>query len=872
MNYVKICTINILIILSVISNVFAGSKWKGEAKDRHAEQCSGIEETKLACKISTGVGAGAMALSGGLYGAAAAGAGLAACTIAIDIFEKKLYGQEDKAKLFRDYSTIVNHQDLDNNGLNDFAIDPDVQDCKSLLQKTNPVTGENFTNSEISLLKGCKVQVVDKAGDQGGMGGGQHIEIKGHTYEIYNPSLDCDKDAPAGKEAKTAISIRYKIEKGSSEGEEVTFNEEKCIYEGECRDIDGEKLCVYKLDDMVCAEMVFCNDEAMGIMGALGLDQTSISGKVADGTEADEYGAGAVKSCSELCKYDEDESKWTYIDADEEKKSKESCLEKYSSCSIECPNFASCFENGELNQECEPQNIDKTICGFEYDPKYLAHCIPNKRVSLQSIYEIPSVISPYCTEKAVIRDDKLNKISAFSGRAVRCLDQTIRNIMHGSALVVDDVKRTYGYKCVGGSDQVFSSPSKCDYGLIAKFKNFAENIVTILLIISMIMLGIYIAFGLINDKKQILKYIVSFGIVLYFVNGDAWKDGYYNTLMISGADLALIAFDDLNYGISLKREDGSSFEIPRSYSCATTGDLGPDNIRYFLPDEKRYKIWDLLDCRWKTFFGDRGGEYNTASPKILRTASAGWLAILFVFFILILAIPIIILLFIAIALKAIFMFISAMVTISLLILVSPLVIPLVLFNNDKIKGIFKSWLQNLIGYSLVPLIIFGMLAIFFKGVDLAMYGTKEYDVFTKLSDGTVMVTDNCNEKYIPCLNYKMEEEYYEVDFIGNKLTWFSPTNVSKIMMALLQMLIVFAVIFMVFNYISKSLIASLLQVQLLDDDVVSQMSKAIQKGYQITKSAAVTSYKAGKHQAKKAIGKNSNDYGTKGVESKNDDD
>jgi len=92
------------------------------------------------------------------------------------------------------------------------------------------------------------------------------------------------------------------------------------------------------------------------------------------------------------------------------------------------------------------------------------------------------------------------------------------------------------------------------------------------------------------------------------------------------------------------------------------------------------------------------------------------------------------------------------------------------------------------------------------------------------------------------------------------------------MMALLQMLIVFAVIFMVFNYISKSLIASLLQVQLLDDDVVSQMSKSIQKGFQITKTIAITSYKAGKHQAKKAMGKNSNDYGTRGVESKNDDD
>ncbi len=847
MYYVKII-IKIIFLFTFFTNFSMAEKWQGEALERRNQQCSGIEEVKLSCGI-TGV-----ALATGNL-AVSAGAGTA-CGVSIGVFNEKMISQFDKAKFFRENSEIVNHQDLDNNGINDFSADQNAKDCVALQNIINPATGEKFTLEEISSFQGCKVIVKGN-------------QVQGSTYEVYNPALDCKSTMP-GQEHKTAISVKFSYQ--DQDGNNVSSTEE-CIYEGECRDVNGEKLCVYEQSSMVCAEMVFCDDPAMDAMFGLGLNYKSISGKVNNGSEADHKSFGNIKSCSELCKYDEGSKSWVFIDENEGKSENISCLEKYKKCKIECPDIETCISNGELNQDCTPGNLDKTICGYDYNKDYLAHCVPNKNISLKSQFEIPTIISPYCSNEAVIKDANNNEISAFTGRAVRCLDQTIRNIMHGSSLVVDDHKRTYAYKCVGGSDELFSSPTECNSGILGRFQAFSQKIVTILLVIAIAIFGIYISYGLINDKKQILKYVISFGIVLYFVNGNAWKDGFYDTLMVSGSDLALIAFNDVDYGVKIKRDGGGgSFTLPSHYSCVTEGNYGPDKINYYLDDEKRYKIWDLLDCRWKTFFGNRGGAQNTASPEILKTASLTWPVILFMFFILILTIPIIILIFVAIAIKAIFMFISAMITISLLVFISPLVIPLVLFNNEKIKGIFKNWLQNLIGYSLVPLVIFLMLAIFFKGIDIAMYGTKENDVFTELSDGSVMVTNSCSDQYIPCLNYKLKdiESYSKINIFGNEIHWYDPTIVQKLMIALLRMLFVFLVMLMVFNYISKSLIASLLQVQVLDDDVITQMKNAASKAFKATKTVTYGSYKAIKHQYKRSQGKGDNNYGTKDIKTKDD--
>jgi type IV secretory pathway VirB6-like protein len=839
MLYVKLIIINFILLTSILTEVKASIKWEGEALKRREQQCSGLDEINISCGF-------AAALS--FYNPFLAVTG-PTCGGYVVAFKEKLSKQFRKARKFRSNSKIINHQDIDNNGLNDYGVDNAAQDCSALRSIQNPATKENFTLDEISRMKGCRLNIKG--------------EIEGLTYELYDEELDCNRKALDGQENKTAISVEYY--------EEDDEKRELCILANQCRDVMGEKLCVYELDGLICAEMVFCDAENMNSLFGI-LNYQAISGKVDNGTESDKNGNGAVISCSELCKYDEDENRWVYFNENEDLDESQSCLDKYKNCSIECPNYESCVSNGEVEEDCEPVLLDKAICGFDYNKNYLAHCIPSKNKSLKSVFEIPHIISPYCTDEAQIKDINGNAISAFTGRAVRCLDQTIRNIMHGSALSLDAEKRTIGYKCVGGDGALVQNPVECEYGLIKKFQIISQEIVTIILILAVVMFGFLITFGLISEKKQILKYIFSFSIVLYFVNGNAWKDGLYDTLMVTGADLALIIFNDIDYGIKIKRDkEGGEFTIPSHYSCTTEGNLGPDKIHYLLEDERRYKIWDLLDCRWKTFFGDRGGAKNSASPQILRTASIGWLAILFAFFILILTIPAMILIFVAIGLKAIFMYVSAMVTISLLVFISPLVIPLMLFNNDKIKGIFKSWVQHLIGYSLVPLIIYLMLAIFFKGIDIAMYGTKEFDVFTELEDGSVTVTDNCSDIYIPCLNHKLEDKYYEIDVIGNKLTWFDLSTIQKVMIALLRMLFVFIVMFMIFNYISKSLISTLLQVQVVDDDIVTQMKNAITKTLKYSKSMAKGTYKVGKKSYKNASGQNDNEYGTKGVKFKDND-
>ena len=59
------------------------------------------------------------------------------------------------------------------------------------------------------------------------------------------------------------------------------------------------------------------------------------------------------------------------------------------------------------------------------------------------------------------------------------------------------------------------------------------------------------------------------------------------------------------------------------------------------------------------------------------------------------------------------------IMISFLIFISPLIIPLMLFN--KTKKMFDKWLANLLGYSLQPFVILVLISLFIVLID-GFYG------------------------------------------------------------------------------------------------------------------------------------------------------
>ena len=500
----------------------------------------------------------------------------------------------------------------------------------------------------------------------------------------------------------------------------------------------------------------------------------------------------------------------------------------------------------------------------------------------------PQVISPHCTGDAVIRDKTGRGIggysasevrsNGFAGRAIRCIDQTLKNIFYGTYNIVGtyitpDSKpindQVIGIGCLGASGNVaVAKASDCNNGLFVRFQNYSKNIVSVVLTFAIVLIGLLLLFGVFDNAKIGLKYLVTYSIVLYFVYGNAWRDGYYDFLMEAGTELGGLIFNSLEFG-GLDTTDSNlalqTVNLPDSLTCIASDDgvYGPNGVVYASSfNEKKYLVWDMYDCRTANFFG--AGKVGSWFVSFL---SFNIIALLAFVVIAIVIGPITLLIFVFVLLKSLFMITSTMIVVMLLVFLSPLVIPLVLFSNQKARGIFDNWLRNLIGYSLVPLILFSVLGIFFNVLDHAMYGSKVNDVYTVNSSGTTVISDECKEIYIPCIMHKMKTGTYKDTkyIIGIPIPWVTTEFNTVFIQATLRLLFIFLVMLLVFNFITKSLISGLLGVSVMEDNVVETMKKAGKAALAVATKGASKAFSGAKKLANKVKGRNNNDYGTKGA-------
>lgn len=149
------------------------------------------------------------------------------------------------------------------------------------------------------------------------------------------------------------------------------------------------------------------------------------------------------------------------------------------------------------------------------------------------------------------------------------------------------------------------------------------------------------------------------------------------------------------------------------------------------PYQEKYqyaKLWDVIDCKLSKYIGIGDNRFDPFSPHLLKVASA----LFFVPFILILTIVFIIFV-VLITLRIVAVYINSVISISILVFVSPIIIPLVLF--DFTKYIFETWARLLIGFIVQPVIMFTFLTILFAAYDLAMFGGNHYFVpFNSVQD------------------------------------------------------------------------------------------------------------------------------------------
>lgn len=865
---------------------------------------------------------------------------LAVCSGTLAGYNGIRAGQESAAADFRNNSYVANHQDLNSDGLNDFSITR-PQDCFGLIGRTIPKVLVDTAGAVHRIWsEGDPPQLQYSAGGVpvGNVPISMSFLLQTYTDVMVAALPGCSRD-PDGNIIGTTKELfdprKYVDNNDTSrrcDGVRVNYDGgEECILENDCKNVgaSAKLVCAYEVDDMICAEGVYCSMNiaaldfgAEGILGvlesALGLNFDNITGRVGDGV--DSYSSAdnnEVIECKNLCnaageflrEYRGPDMRGNPITRSA---GDGTCFDDLA-CDT-CYDASGCIDSSTAQRtpDCDPSSLlidhdndppafgktKERVCGYVFNPKYLAHCVPKPYTAYQGNFVFPRVISPHCTGKAKVRGSNNEDVKSWGGRAIRCIDQTMKNIFYGTYNVVDDhVNRDNGNviiqnqvigigclsdsasyfvitdpsQCTSGTvsnvqgelrcnTHVVSSPSDCGNGLFVRFQDYAKNIVSITLVFAMLFVGIMVTFGLFDSLQTALKYIVVFGVVLYFVHGNAWRDGYFDFLIDGGTELGSIVFNSLDFG-EITSNTGLSVDLPRTITCEADGGYGPNNIIYPNDVESKYMAWDMYDCRMFNFFApsDIGSSFMSFFTNSFFSIIA------FVAMAVILG-PITMLVFIFVLLKSLFLITSTMIIITLLVFISPLIIPLVLFTNQKLRGIFDNWLKQLIGYSMVPIILLIVLGIFFKVLDSSMYGTNIGDVYNvDAVSGATIIDNECREIFMPCFLHKMESGQYDghMRLLGFSIPWIGQEGMRAFLLAALRLFFVFIVMLMVFSLITKSLIQGLLGVSVMEDNVMGAMKKGLKLGLSVAGQALVKGKAAAGKAAKAMKGRNDNDYGTK---------
>ena len=232
--------------------------------------------------------------------------------------------------------------------------------------------------------------------------------------------------------------------------------------------------------------------------------------------------------------------------------------------------------------------------------------------------------------------------------------------------------------------------------LFGKMQENIQGAIMMAFTLYVILIGINMLLGNYGSQKDFMESLVKIMLVAYFSIGDAWKE-YYLLLIGSISDLVAIV---LEAGLRANDHlDYCTFD-PALY------DEGWEHIR----------LWDIIDCRIYYYLGF-GKDGNVASLFNIPALAQGIITSNFIFSIVLLIICFIFALMIISIAKE---YIISILVMSILVFVSPIFIPMVLFNSTK--QFFDNWKSQLIGYSLFPVVLFAFLGMFLYTFDMLFWG------------------------------------------------------------------------------------------------------------------------------------------------------
>lgn len=204
------------------------------------------------------------------------------------------------------------------------------------------------------------------------------------------------------------------------------------------------------------------------------------------------------------------------------------------------------------------------------------------------------------------------------------------------------------------------------------------------------------------------------------------------------------------------------FPIMESLAGYTASYLTQGNYSDFLSScaygggEDIRNIWGLVDCLTERMF--------LASQPVLAVL---FVAMLFTnvigFFVFFFAIEMV-LAFIFLILRCAWLFIAAYFYLAFLVIISPLIIPLLLFK--KTTQYFQKWLQQFVSMLIQPMILFGFMAFFFATLDGLFFADNDYSLASILGSdwyepvvGSSADAVQSREEYIRITGDESEDNY-----------------------------------------------------------------------------------------------------------------
>ncbi len=284
-------------------------------------------------------------------------------------------------------------------------------------------------------------------------------------------------------------------------------------------------------------------------------------------------------------------------------------------------------------------------------------------------------------------------VISITGRMVECIKTSVHNSLFG-----DDI------------NAIMTSFSKVQTALK---KAVLAAITLYIILFGIKMLGDK---DVVLDFKQITYMFLKATVVLYFAVGISPTLFTLGMPIQSGITQYVLPF-----------LSSMMWELANMvYSSISTADYG-QGLCYFNPADYKegygyYALWDAIDCRFAYYFQAIGANlYNAASdfasPFGIMPIVKGLLAGGYI--IECLALLMFIIIFISIMLSFVSIFIICLISLYALAYLSPIFIPMVLF--EKTKGYFDGWFKAIFSCALQPMIVIAFSAILIILMDSVVY-------------------------------------------------------------------------------------------------------------------------------------------------------